>query len=216
MEHIEQRFRNTARSKTFGNIVRAFGLDTKAVLDLGSSYGEFLANFGPGSVGVTIAPDEAAYGKSKGLDVREGNVEADDFALDKTFEIIFSNNLLEHLYSPHAFLHRIKKYLSPGGTLILGVPCIPTLAPLLRFKKFRGSLAEAHINFFTRETLRKTVERAGYDVREVRGFHFSNALLDHLLDPIYPHLYVIATPQPNFAYSEKRMKELAGYAEHSS
>ena len=32
-----------------------------------------------------------------------------------------------------------------------------------------------------------------------------------LITPIYPHLYVIATPDPDFRYHEKRLKELAGY-----
>lgn len=211
---IEKRFENTARSKTFGNIVRTFGLDKKAVLDIGCSYGEFLARFGKNSVGITIAEDEAVYGKSQGLDTRQGNIESDNFVLNETFDVIFCNNLFEHLYSPHGFLHKIKNYLNPGGVLILGVPCIPKIASLVRLKKFRGSLAEAHINFFTIDTLRKTVERAGYDIADIRGFHFYRKTIDHLLDPIYPHLYVIATPDLDFKYTEKRMRELAGYAKH--
>ncbi len=205
---------DTARSATFGNIVRAFDLDKKAVLDIGCSYGEFLIHFGNGSVGITIAEDEAAYGKSRGLDVRQGNIESPDFSLEEKFDVIFSNNLLEHLYSPHGFLHNIKKYLKSDGILILGVPCMPVFTCLLHLQKFRGSLAEAHINFFTIDTLRKTVERAGYDVADIRGFHFYHKAVDRLLDPIYPHLYAIAKPKPDFTYTEKRMKELAGYGEH--
>ena len=212
---IEQRFANTARSKTFRNIVRTFELGNKAVLDLGCSYGEFLAHFGPRSVGVTIDTEEAVYGQAKGLDIVEGNVEAADFRVDKQFDVIFSNNLFEHLYSPHGFLHRIREYLKPGGILILGVPCIPKIASLVHFQKFRGALAEAHINFFTKDTLRKTVERAGYDVAEVRGFRFSSPFVDHLLDLVYPHLYVVAHLKPDFNYPEKRMKELAGYGKEA-
>lgn len=208
---IEERFHNTGKSKTFRNIVTTLNLDTKRVLDIGCSYGEFLAHFGRGSIGVTITNDEVLYGKKKGLDIRYGNIESTDFVLNETFDVIFANNIFEHLYSPHDFLCKVKKYLKPGGVLVLGVPCIPKIVSLLKLNKFRGSLAGAHINFFTRDTLIKTVERAGYNITSTRGFHFKNKIIDHLLDPIYPHFYVTGAPKPDFKYSEKRMKELAGY-----
>lgn len=211
-QEVEQRFKNTAQSKTFNNIVRMFDLDKKSVLDIGCSFGEFVACFGKESTGITIVEDEVAYGIARGLDIRYGNIEADDFVLDQKYDVIFANNIFEHLYSPHHFLCKIKGYLKPGGMVILGVPCIPKIISLLRLKKFRGSLASVHINFFTRETLVKTVERAGWKPMTVRGFHFSHKILDRLLDPIYPHFYVVATIDPSFAYPEKRMKELLGYA----
>lgn len=209
---IEKRFENTARSKTLRNIIRAFALDKKAVLDIGCSFGEFTALFGAGSTGITIARDEAAYGRRRGLDIRYGNIEADDFSLLRTYDCLFANNLLEHLYSPHAFLCRIKRFLKPEGILVLGVPCIPKIVPLLHLRKFRGSLAVAHINFFTRDTLIKTVERAGWKALMTRGFHFSHAGIDWLLNPLYPHVYVVASIDPTFVYAEKRKKELRGYS----
>jgi len=138
--NIEKRFENVSKSKTFGNIVKTFDLDKKSVLDIGCSYGEFLVHFGPKSVGITIVKEEVEYGKSKDLDIRLGNIESSDFNLEKKFDVIFANNIFEHLYSPHNFLCEIKKYLRPEGILILGVPCIPkivsfwvanTLAPKL-------------------------------------------------------------------------------------
>lgn len=208
---IEKRFENTSKSKTFNNIIKIFALDKKTVLDVGCSFGEFVARFGQGSSGITITKDEAEYGKNKGLDIRYGNIESDDFALEKKYDVIFSNNLFEHLYSPHNFLNKTKRYLKPNGLLILGVPCIPKIVFLLRLNKFRGSLAVAHINFFTRDTLVKTVERGGWKLITTRGFHFANKFIDHMLDAIYPHFYVVATPDPDFKYSAKRMKELVGY-----
>ncbi|MEK7530615.1 MAG: class I SAM-dependent methyltransferase [Patescibacteria group bacterium] len=207
----EKRFENTSKSKTFNNIVRTFGLDKKRVLDIGCTFGEFVARFGTGSTGVTITPSEAAYGQEKGLDIRCGNIESDSFVLEEKYDVIFANNLFEHLYSTHNFLRKIRDYLEPGGILILGVPCIPKVVSLLRFKKFQGSLSDAHVNFFTRDTLIKTVEAGGWTPSTTRGFHFTNPLVDHLFDPVYPHFYVIAVPNPHFTYSEKRMKELVGY-----
>ncbi len=209
---IKKRFANIAKSQTFRNIITTFNLDKKSVLDIGCSYGEFLTHFGTDSVGVTITQEEVAYGKKNNLDIRYGNIEDPSFVLDQTFDVIFANNIFEHLYSPHQFLVDVKKYLKNDGLLILGVPCMPIITPLVHLKKFRGALAMAHINFFTKSTLIKTVERGGWLPESTRGYHFMNPLIDHCLDPIYPHFYVAARLDANFAYSDKRMKELAGYS----
>ena len=209
---INERCARVSASKTFNTIVNAFDLGKKSVLDIGCSYGEFLMHFGAHSVGISISKDEVAYGNEKGLDIRYGNIESDSFVLEEKFDVIFANNIFEHLQSPHAFLLNIKKYMNSEGILILGVPCIPKIVSLLHAKKFRGSLADAHINFFTRDTLMKTVESAGYKIIEARGFRFANTIIDHSLDPIYPHFYVVASPLPNFTYSEKKKREMAGYA----
>lgn len=210
---IEIRFKNVSKSKTFRNIIRTFDLDKKAVLDIGCSFGDFLIHFGGNSTGITISKEEVDYGKKKGLDIRYGNVESDDFVLKERFDVIFANNLFEHLYSPHNFLCKIKKYLKDDGILILGVPCVPKIVSLVHLSKFRGSLADLHINFFNRYTLIKTVERGGWNLITIRGFHFANKFFDKLLDLIYPHFYVVAKPNPNFQYPEKRLKELTGYSD---
>ena len=208
-QNIELRFKNQAKSKVFNNIIDFFSLNKKSVLDIGCSNGEFLIHFGENSLGVTISQDQVDYGKSKGLNIQYGNIEYDDLNIpENSFDAIFANNLLEHLYSPHNFLNKIKKYLKKDGFLILGVPCVPILKYLLNFKKFRGSLAVSHINFFNRYTLIKTVEKSGWNILGVRGFYFKNRIIDHLLDLIYPHFYVIAKVDNDFKYPPKRMKEL--------
>ena len=213
-QKIEKRFAAVAASRTFRNLRHEFHLETKSVLDIGCSYGEFLSHFGPGSVGVTLAPEEIMYARARGLLVKEGNIEDMAFVSSVTekFDVVFANNIFEHLYSPHSFLIEVKKLLKEDGLLILGVPCVPKITVLLRLKKFHGSLASQHINFFTRDTLRFTAERAGWIVEEMRGFRFKSFIFDHMLDLIYPHFYVVAQQNRDFEYSEKRKKELQGYA----
>lgn len=213
MEHkeIQSRFDGVAKSQTFKNIVSEFDLGNKAVWDIGCTYGEFLMYFGKGSEGVTIVQEETDYAITRGLAVVTGNIEDPGFSVEKKFDVIFANNIFEHLYSPHNFLMKIKKNLAPEGLLILGVPCIPKIVSLLRFKKFRGSLASNHINYFTRDTLVKTVESAGWRVEACRSFHFAHPFIDKMVHWIVPHFYIVARPNPSFEYSWKRKKELAGY-----
>ncbi|MGH7141433.1 MAG: class I SAM-dependent methyltransferase [Minisyncoccia bacterium] len=210
---IKKRFRVVAASRTFRNLREAFDLERRAVFDIGCSYGEFLAHFGPGSAGITIAPEESAYARGCGLDVIVGNIEDPLFtqAVGRRFDAVFANNIFEHLYSPHAFLLGVKTLLTQDGVLILGVPCVPKIVSFMRVQKFRGALASQHINFFTRDTLRLTVESAGWTVEDVRGFRFGSRTANHAINFVYPHFYVIARPDATFAYSEKRQKELRGY-----
>ena len=208
---IEKRFAAVSASDTFRNIVQAHNLGQKAVLDIGCSYGEHLAHFCEGSVGLTIAEDEALYGKDHGYDTRYGNAEDPNVPVTEKFDVIFANNIFEHLLAPHTFLVEVRRFLKEDGTLILGVPVVPWPNFLMKLTKFRGSLAVSHINFFTRKTLSITVSRAGWRVKNARSYHFSSKMIDALVHFISPHIYVVAKLEKDFGYHPKRQKELAGY-----
>ncbi len=204
-------FKKVRTSHSFSNLLKMYGLSTKSVLDIGCSEGHYLQCFGEGSVGVTIIPEDVEAGKQKGLQIVLGNIEDPTFSLSQKFDVVWANNLFEHLNSPHPFLMRVKEFLKSEGMLILGVPVIPSLSWLTRFKKFRGAFAVSHVNFFTRRTIRETVRFAGWEVEEARLFRFKNPLLDSLLNFITPHVYVIARPKQDFKYAHKRLLSLEGY-----
>lgn len=210
MKQIEARFRAAGSSKTFNNIVRGLSLDKKAVLDIGCSYGEHLSHFGSGSSGISINPVEVTYGREHGLDIIQGNAE-EELSLTKKYDAIYCNNLLEHLYSPHQFLYRMRDALAEGGLAVFGVPVLPFPNTLTRLRKFRGALAAEHINFFVADTLALTIGRAGWRVETIRGFRIPSKNIDRLFTWFYPHLYVVARIDSSFGYSEKRLVELAGY-----
>ncbi|MBI2482244.1 MAG: methyltransferase domain-containing protein [Candidatus Vogelbacteria bacterium] len=204
----DKRFAPVAHSKTFNRILDTLALRTKKVLDLGSGYGEYLIHFGPDSLGVTSTVAEVDYARAKSINIIKGNVELiDQLILDKPFEAIWANNLFEHLLAPHTFLMKLKTVAAADTVLVLGVPVIPRLAWLMRLSKFRGALAAAHVNFFTRESLKLTVERAGWLVKQIRPFIFTNYFLDYLASFLAPHLYVVAYNNADFKYPTKKLKE---------
>lgn len=208
---LEKRMLKVSKSTTFNNIINEFNLANKKVLDIGCSYGEFLAKFGKGSVGLTVNEKEVAWGKVKNLDIRIGNIE-EDYDTEEKFDAIFANNIFEHMLAPHLFLLKIKKFLKDDGILILGVPCVPYIQPLINIHRFSGALSSAHVNFFNRYTLQLSVEYGGWNVFKNSGFVFTNRILDYLFNFICPHFYVIAKVDKDFKYEEKRLVELAGYS----
>jgi len=206
---LKERFGLIKKSRTLRTIVDKFDLKNKKVLDLGCSGGEYLVNFGHGSLGITTNDEEVAFGKANSLNIMKGNVEfLEEVNIKKgDFEIIWANNLIEHLLSPHLFLVNLKDFLKEGDLLILGVPVIPFPSILTKLNKFRGSLADSHLNFFTKRTLKLTAERAGWKVKDIRSFWFKNKRMDSALSFLSPHLYLIAERDTDFKYSEKKVRE---------
>lgn len=214
---IKKRFTRVSSSKTFKKILDILNLGNKKVLDIGCGYGEYLFHFGEGSVGITTTDDEVNYGRNNNLNIIKGNVEEIETLKDlETFDSIWANNLFEHLLSPHAFLIKLKMIANKNTQLILGVPVIPKFPSLLKLSKFRGTLASNHISFFTKESLKLTVEFAGWKVISVRPFIFSNKFLDECLCWLAPHVYVIAKNNPDFRYPEKKQKEWRGESLYKS
>lgn len=210
MERLDARFENVSRSRTFRRALTELRLSEKKVLDIGCGFGEYLAHFGPGSVGITTTDAEVVEGVRRGLDVRRGNAEAlQELPFSAEFDAVWANNLFEHLLSPHAFLMRLRACTKDDAVIVLGVPVVPFFPWLIRFRRFRGTLASNHISFFTAKTLELSVSYAGWRVIAVRSL-LVPSWLEWLVRPIAPHLYVIAQKETDFIYPEKKVKEWEG------
>jgi SAM-dependent methyltransferase len=217
MNEKEALFKKIDGSTTFRNICDLFGLRNKKVLDIGCGHGQYLKHFGKGSIGVTTANDEVIFGKQNGLDIVFGNAEyLGETNFNTEFEAFWANNLFEHLLSPHAFLMNLKKTAKDDALVILGVPVVPKIVSFLNMKWWRGPLASNHVNFFTHTTLRLTVEYAGWKVLAVRPFIFKNRLLDTIVRPFAPHMYVVAKNRPDFQYPPKKVHEWEGDSHYTN
>ncbi len=96
----------------------------------------------------------------------------DDIPLNEKYDIILAADILQFLVDPADFLSRLKKYLVKGGLLAVALPNVVNVQPRLRilFGKFplhhRGILEEQALHFYTLDSMRQLLTRAGWKVEE--------------------------------------------------
>ena len=88
------------------------------------------------------------------------------------FDVIWLDNVLEHVVDPFALLVDLKKVLAPAGALVLEVPNDFSIVQLdLSSRGFIETdswvFAPDHISYFTREGLRSLAEATGWSERGI-------------------------------------------------
>ncbi len=148
------------------------------VLDVGCGTGwtakELTDKKGCEVIGVEPNESRAEAARSHGIQVHVGYLE--DLRIEEVdlFDIILFGDVLEHLSDPHSILCVAKRYLRPGGSVVISVPNVAhwmVRLDLLRgkFNYQEGGIMDAtHLRWFTEKTLRLLLEKAGYRVDEWR------------------------------------------------
>jgi 2-polyprenyl-3-methyl-5-hydroxy-6-metoxy-1,4-benzoquinol methylase len=95
--------------------------------------------------------------------------------LPQRIDAIVLADVLEHLRNPAAILRLVRSSLAEGGLVFLSVPNIANitvrLGLLLGIFEYRdrGILDNTHLRFYTRRTILREVEKAGFEILAVRG-----------------------------------------------
>ena len=97
---------------------------------------------------------------------------------DGYFDAVMFNDSLEHFPYTEPPLQRAKKLLAPGGVVIASIPNVRYIDNVYHFlieKDWRysesGILDSTHLRFFTRKSMVRTFEHAGYDVASITGIN---------------------------------------------
>ncbi|MBH50264.1 MAG: hypothetical protein CMG69_05905 [Candidatus Marinimicrobia bacterium] len=110
---------------------------------------------------------------------------------DKYFDSIIFSDVLEHLEDPYSILDIIKEKLSNDGEIIASIPNVrhwSVLKGLLEGKweyQDAGILDRTHLRFFTKSSIKKMFQNAGYKITNISATKFGeNKISPKLLNAL--------------------------------
>jgi 2-polyprenyl-3-methyl-5-hydroxy-6-metoxy-1,4-benzoquinol methylase len=177
------------------------------ILDVGCAQGTLallLAERGHTVLAVDIRPQFLAYAKSRHTqgDVRFMVANALEDELPGAHDLIFANQIIEHLVYPAKFLSRLERLLKPGGRLVTTTPNgaylkngLPSYNELgdPRDSEHRQFTADGDGHFFAynEEELREFFLSAGF--AQVQSRYFESPFINGHMKLRYLHAF---TPVP--------------------
>jgi 2-polyprenyl-3-methyl-5-hydroxy-6-metoxy-1,4-benzoquinol methylase len=102
-----------------------------------------------------------------GLNVHIGTIEDADFR-PSIFDLITANQLIEHIVDLDSFIVNAKKFLRPGGTIILSTPNGDGLYRRLLGRTWINWHVPFHQQVFTKNSLSKLLEKHGLRIIKIK------------------------------------------------
>ncbi|MCP4179609.1 MAG: class I SAM-dependent methyltransferase [bacterium] len=138
----------------------------KNMLDIGCSTGfviETAKNRGWETTGIELNPSAANFGKNRGLNIIEQEVESINF--QELFSDICLFDVLEHLTNPKHIIKRVHDLLYEGGVVYIYVPNWNSASrELLGIENSHFIWPSHHLTYFTPITLKNFLENNGFKV----------------------------------------------------
>jgi 2-polyprenyl-3-methyl-5-hydroxy-6-metoxy-1,4-benzoquinol methylase len=134
--------------------------------------------------GIEIDKESGEFAKSKGHKISIGNAEEMIEALpDNYFDLISCNDVLEHFLNPYVILEKLRSKLTKDGKLISSLPNIRYYKPMFEYVfkgewKYReaGVMDKTHFRFFTKKSIQRMYEDAGYKIISNVGINKGKSL----------------------------------------
>ena len=141
------------------------------LLDVGCSTGTFAARaqqagFQAAGIDASRWAIERAKARHSGADFSSGSLESASFP-EQSFQVITLFDVLEHVHSPNEALACVRRWLGPGGLLILSLPNADSWVGRAMGKHWVLLLRE-HLWYFSPDTVGRLLERAGFELVSTR------------------------------------------------
>lgn len=164
----------------------------KTVLDVGCGEGTFALQikemYGAEVWGIELMSEPGEEAKKQLDKVFVGPCE--NFVEDlpaNYFDVIYCNDVLEHLVDPYTFLSQLKSKLAPAGVVISSIPNIryhDAFKKIILQKKFEyeghGIFDKTHMRFFTKSSIAKMYTDLGYEIISHMGINRTRSLKPYL------------------------------------
>jgi 2-polyprenyl-3-methyl-5-hydroxy-6-metoxy-1,4-benzoquinol methylase len=131
----------------------------------------------PYVMGMDLYAEGVAHLRSLGFDIVVGD--AQNFDLERKFDVIVAGDLIEHLENFDGFLKCAKSHLSPGGSLLITTPNPWYWRNLVKaMVSTEVANNEEHTCWLCPRTLRQLVRRHGMDLGDIEfGSRYQRDLL---------------------------------------
>jgi SAM-dependent methyltransferase len=143
------------------------------VLDLGCAKGAYLRQFAPGSIGVDVSRPNLEHCRGLGLQVMAADLNSKLPFASESFPAILCSHVLEHVDAPIDLLRECNRVLSPGGTLVLGLPIENSIVNRLRRHRYFYQ-HPGHLYSFSLENIDVLLQKTSY---EIVRFYFEPRIL---------------------------------------
>ena len=168
------------------------------LLDVGCGAGFFLdaaRERGYDIAGVDLSPVPVAYARDTlGIEVTMGSLYEYQAPSD-TFDVVTIFQTIEHDPNLPALGAELFRILVPGGVLMVTTPAADGFVARVMGRRWFGYRNVEHVSFFTRRSLRYTLERSGFEIASLEVEHGSGLspkyVLNRLINYIYDHRTVI-------------------------
>ncbi len=209
------------REKKSIKLIESIGINKAKFLDIGSGIGFFMDKLSKVKPkfdmhGVDYSEYNLKIAKKLQFNFKQCNIELGIPYADKTFDIVYAGELIEHLVNPDFFVAECARLTKKGGHVIITTPnlCawynrilvlfgimpmfyeLSTVSPKIGagpLKKIKqGTIPVGHIRIFTIRALRDLLEKGGFEVVKIKGAHFAALpkpvrLVDDIFT-VYPRL----------------------------
>lgn len=172
-------------------------IDAKSILEVGCGNGCFINEIkktNPGEFwGIELMPNEAEEAKKVLDKVFVGKCEdyIDDLP-DNYFDAIYFNDVLEHLFDPKTVLALLKLKLKPNGIIISSIPNMRYHNVFFDYLikkdweyRNHGVLDFTHLKFYTKKSITRMYEDAGYEVVVNEGINRTRSLKPYLYNLLF-------------------------------
>lgn len=143
------------------------------ILDFGGGGGQFAlvcqSHFPRAKVYITDIADESLLDEWRSVNHQ---IPFKKFQRDQTkFDVIFLNDVFEHVSDPAVVLILLREKLKPGGRIFIDTPkqfwlypFTKTFSKTLYAKLLRGTVSDAHLQIWSRKAFQMVVAEAGLSV----------------------------------------------------